>query len=231
MSTNSEDPNSASSNLVQARRNNPDPLILNCIQPGISVISSSISSPTDGLSIEDTLPQNDDPNLQLLNQPSYESNPMERDMAGRDLAAIHLERPASINMVTSAYSAGDYNDYNERGFFPPTGQDSGELKRVEGVLASASDARHIIINTDSEYILRCVKNWRPLWERYGFVDGEGNSIADYEVIKSILNIIDRRTLNNKRTTFKYIEGISEDLCFIPPIRPANEAAQWIGWVE
>lgn len=176
---------------------------------------------------------------------------MERDMAGRDLAAIHLERPASINMVTSAYSAGDYNDYNERGsalnwivwwnvmswtnaeirFFPPTGQDSGELKRVEGVLASASDARHIIINTDSEYILRCVKNWRPLWERYGFVDGEGNSIADYEVIKSILNIIDRRTLNNKRTTFKYIEGISEDLCFIPPIRPANEAAQWIGWVE
>lgn len=36
-------------------------------------------------------------------------------MAGRDLAAIHLERPASINMVTSAYSAGDYNDYNERG--------------------------------------------------------------------------------------------------------------------
>lgn len=75
MSTNSEDPNSASSNLVQARRNNPDPLILNCIQPGISVISSSISSPTDGLSIEDTLPQNDDPNLQLVRKYSKNKFP------------------------------------------------------------------------------------------------------------------------------------------------------------
>lgn len=31
-------------------------------------------------------------------------------MVGRDLAAIHLERPTSINMVASAYTAGVYNE-------------------------------------------------------------------------------------------------------------------------
>lgn len=74
MSTNSEDPNSASSNLAQARGNDPDPLPLNPVQSGIPVILSSVSSATDGLSVEDTVPQNDDPNLQLVRKYSKENS-------------------------------------------------------------------------------------------------------------------------------------------------------------
>ncbi|KAH0611530.1 uncharacterized protein H6S33_010795 [Morchella sextelata] len=124
-------------------------------------------------------------------------------------------------MVASAYTAGVYN---ERGFLQSTRHDREvELERVGGVLAAVPGARHIIIYTDTEYFLGFVKNWRPLWERHGFVGGEGNVIADHEVIKSILNIIDRRTLNNKQTTFEYIKSISKDLYYLPPIRP-NEGS-------
>jgi hypothetical protein len=63
MSTNSEDPNPASTNLAQDRGNDTDPLPLNRVQPGIPVISFSVSSATDGLSVEDTVPQKFDPNL------------------------------------------------------------------------------------------------------------------------------------------------------------------------
>jgi hypothetical protein len=35
---------------------------------------------------------------------------MEMYLVGRDRAALHLERPASINMVASAYTAGVYNE-------------------------------------------------------------------------------------------------------------------------
>jgi ribonuclease HI len=81
-------------------------------------------------------------------------------------------------------------------------QSSGQLEHTTNNRAEIMAAIHALlaldrgeaaeIRADSEYVVRAVTEWRPQWEKNGWMNSKGQGIANHDLFKVLFGLVDAR---------------------------------------
>ncbi|KGY15448.1 hypothetical protein PABG_11761 [Paracoccidioides brasiliensis Pb03] len=91
-----------------------------------------------------------------------------------------------------------------------------ELTAIIRALDIAPRHRDVTIFTDSKYAINCVTVWFVNWQRNKWMTSEDKPVENKDLIQSILEKIQERTVLNVKTLFEWVRGHNRD--------PGNEAA-------
>ncbi|EEH37565.1 ribonuclease H [Paracoccidioides lutzii Pb01] len=94
-----------------------------------------------------------------------------------------------------------------------------ELTAIIRALDIAPRHRDVTIFTDSKYAINCVTVWFVNWQRNKWMTSEDKPVENKDLIQSILEKIQERTVLNVKTLFEWVRGHNRD--------PGNEAADWL----
>ena len=82
------------------------------------------------------------------------------------------------------------------GPLPPTNQRC-ELWAIRLALQATTDAQDLTIYTDSKYAIGCLTLWCDAWKRNGWLNAKRQSVKNKEIIQSILELCDQRSVQFK----------------------------------
>ncbi|KAJ1914187.1 hypothetical protein IWQ60_008903 [Tieghemiomyces parasiticus] len=122
-----------------------------------------------------------------------------------DGACINNGRAGSCAGVGAYFGDGDVRNISERLKGPVQTNQRAELTAIKRALEVCSRRRPLTVHTDSKYAMNAITVWSVKWQNNGWVNCRGFPVANQDLIKAILALIDDRY---KDTIFSYVPAHS-----------------------
>ena len=81
-----------------------------------------------------------------------------------------------------------------------------ELTAILRALELVPRNRNVVIVTDSQYAINCVKDWYENWRRNGWKTSAGKAVENKDIIENILLRKDERDQLKVQTAFEKVKG-------------------------
>lgn len=92
---------------------------------------------------------------------------------------------------------------------PQTNQ-RAELQAIYRALDAAPVKQTVQIVTDSRYSINAVTQWAAGWKRKGWKTSEGEDVKNQDIIRAILERMEKRSKEGAQTFFKWVKGHDAD---------------------
>ncbi|CCM05124.1 uncharacterized protein FIBRA_07332 [Fibroporia radiculosa] len=84
-----------------------------------------------------------------------------------------------------------------------------ELIAIIRVLETAPrDKQPLLIKTDSQYCINCIRSWLPKWLATGFRSSSGGVVKNELLIRYLSTLLDQRGLAGQKVSLQYVRGHS-----------------------
>jgi ribonuclease HI len=71
--------------------------------------------------------------------------------------------------------------------------------------------RNTEIFTDSDYSIKCVRDWYKNWQKNGWLTASRKPVENRDLIEEIRKLIEERDAAGVLTNFKWVKGHSDDV--------------------
>ncbi len=95
------------------------------------------------------------------------------------------------------------------GFDKHTTNNKMELTAVIQALAKTEDQKeHLLILSDSKYVIDGLNNWLPKWQRNQWITSQGSPVANRDLWEELSQLVNKRKLHGGGVSLKYVPAHS-----------------------